>query len=162
MGNKRNFTIDRYLLSPGRKLYGVIFEAESRLGLLNDITSIAAKYKIRLPSIQYYSVTDTERIGLIFMDLTDADVPIDVFIEEFSKIEGIKNVQLVNPVVDGFVIDNLSHRLLVGGIRAIIMREFGYRGFIVGPRKQFGPAGEAFLYYVGFNVGIESAKPNRE
>ncbi|MEM4576193.1 MAG: 4-vinyl reductase [Candidatus Nezhaarchaeales archaeon] len=51
---------------------------------------------------------------------------------------------------------------MLGGERAIIVRKPGYKGFIDDVRKQFKSAGEAFLYYEGYNAGIEYGKAHRK
>jgi predicted hydrocarbon binding protein len=58
----------------------------------------------------------------------------------------------------GFIADHLSNPLLTEGKRAIILRKPGIRGLIVGVRERFGTAGEAFLYYNGFEIGMTGGK----
>lgn len=150
-----SFDISRFLLLPGRKVYGFIMETDVELGTLKKVIDTLARHRIITPSAHYYASPNGRSIkGLAFIDVTEVDVSIEDLAQELSKINGIKSVRVLHPSTEGFVADTVSTRLLVAGERALILRRPLYESLIIGIRKQFGSAGEFFLYCFGYDAGI--------
>lgn len=154
------FEIGRFLLSPNRKLYGVFIKAENKPGVLSEISAIPAKHNVNIIYLAFSAkspIQDTVT-ALAFLDLTKVDISVEELAKEARKIKSIKEITIIRPPIEGFIADTLSSRLLMNGDRTIVMRLQGYKGIIADVRKHFGTAGEAFLYYVGFDSGVEYAK----
>jgi len=158
------FEIGRFLCFPDRKLCGVLIEAENKPGALSEISAVSGKHNASILYIAFSTSMPTKKTatGLAFLDLTDADVSAEELAREAQKIKAVKNVRIIYPPIEGFVADNFSSRLLMNGERAIIMRLQGYKGLVANIRKHFGTAGETFLYYIGFDSGLEYAKSHIE
>lgn len=156
------FNIGRFLFLPGRKVFGVLVKAELNPTVLVEISSLGFRHGVLLPTMQYNVVDGETIVGFGFIDLTNADVSIEELAEKLRHIKGVKDVQILHPTAEGFVVDYLSGRLVLAGDRAIIFRRPGYEGLIVGMREQFGTAGEAFLYHTGYDAGIRYGKSHQE
>ncbi|MEM3579004.1 MAG: V4R domain-containing protein [Candidatus Bathyarchaeia archaeon] len=156
-----DFNIGRFLFLPGRKVFGVLIEAKLKPEILKEISDLGFRHGVLVPTIQY-NMVEEKIVGFGFADLTDADVSIEELAEKIRKIKGVKNVQILYPTAEGFVADYLSVRLLSADDRAIILRRPGYEGLIVGMREQFGTAGEAFLYHIGYDAGMRYGKSHQE
>ncbi len=158
------FEIGRFLLSPDRKLYGVFVKAENKPGVLSEISAIPAKHNANVIYLAFSAPSPTQKTakGLAFLDLTNADISAEELAEEAKKSESIKEIKIIYPPIEGFIADIISNPLLVNGDRTIVMRLQGYKGIVADIRKHFGTAGEAFLYYVGFDSGVEYAKSHLE
>lgn len=158
------FNIGRFLLLPGRKLYGFVVEAEPKPGVLSEIAGIPSRYNAVILYVSYSMLVPGEKTitALSFVDLTSADVSAEELMEEVRRLSSVKAVKMVKPVAEGFVVDNFFSRLRLHENRAIILREQGYRGLISGIRERFGSGGEAFLYYVGFEIGVGYGRSHRE
>jgi hypothetical protein len=141
-----------------------LIEAENRPGVLSQISAVPGKHNASILYIAFSTSTLTKKTvtGLAFLDLTDADVSVEELVKEGEKIAAVKSFKVIYPPVEGFVADNFSSRLLMNGERAIIMRLHGYKGLVSNIRKHFGTAGEAFLYYIGFDSGLEYVKSHME
>ncbi|MBC7112768.1 MAG: hypothetical protein H5T34_01885 [Candidatus Methanomethyliales bacterium] len=103
-----------------------------------------------------------ETLILAFLDMTEADISHDDLIAELKSTEYLIKLEVIMPLVDGFIADTLSHPLKAGKNRIVIFRELGYRGLLTEIRKLFGVGGEALLYHTGFTTGIEFAKLHKE
>lgn len=64
-----------------------------------------------------------------------------------------KHVHISAPTSSGFVYDNFFFPLKMGNERVIIFRKPLYEALFSGIRKEFGSAGEVFLYYMGLESG---------
>lgn len=154
--------IARLLLLPGRKICGLMYEMEVDPTICEEIAGTLTKHGVvpilcqRCPSLDKRSL-----VTLTFVDLTEADVPLEDLAQELNRIRGVKSVKVIHPMVEGLITDTASKRLLVMGDRALIFRKPLYEGFAVGIRRQFGSAGEAFLYYTGYESGIKLGESYR-
>lgn len=146
----------------GRRVFGVLVESELNPTVLEEIASLGLRHGVLIPTMQYNVVEGGGIVGLGFVDMTDADISIEKLVQKIRDIEGIKNVQILYPTVEGFVADYNSVRLVLAGERAIIMRRPGYEGLIVGMKAQFGTAGEAFLYHTGYEAGMRYGRSHQD
>jgi len=96
------------------------------------------------------------------VDLTEADISAEELADEVRRIKGVKDVKVISSQIEGFIADDFSCILRTGGDRCIILRKQGYKGLIANIRERFGTGGEAFLYYIGFETGVEYGKSHRE
>ena len=149
---------------PGRKLWGFLVEAKAKPGVLSRISNIPSKHNAVILYIAYSTPNPAEKTvkGLGFVDMTDADISAEELADEMLKIRAVRDVKVIPPPIDGFVADTLSPILQVMGDRVIMLRKPAYKGLISGVRKRFGSGGEAFLYYAGFDSGLEYGESHRE
>lgn len=116
----------------GRRLGGFLVVARDERGMTRQILSIIAKHKARLRYLNLFFREDEEATKNSLVFLDVTDCDV--------PLEG----------------------LLIDQRRAIIMRYPLYKGLICGVRERFGSAVEAFLYYNGFEMGVNSAKQHME
>jgi len=159
-----SFDVGRFLVFPCRKLYGVLVEAENMPGVLSELSAVPAKHNVNIIYVAFSASSSTKKAakGLAFLDLTNSDVSPEELADEVEKIKSVKGVKIIYPATEGFIADSFSNHLSVSGDRAIIIRLQGYKGMLKDIREHFGTAGEAFLYYMGFNSGVEFGKSHRE
>ncbi len=148
------FDLSRVLVLPGRKLAGLRFVMKNDPGALPALTGIAAKhgalplYFASSPS----ALTDAFPV-LTFLDMTNSDVGIGDMAKELESTGMARHAEVIEPIADGLIIDNLSHPITAGGDRAIILRAAAYRRLIDEVKAQFGTGAVAFLYYQGLELG---------
>ncbi|MEM2937387.1 MAG: V4R domain-containing protein [Candidatus Bathyarchaeia archaeon] len=95
------------------------------------------------------------------MDITDSNISIEEFIEKIRKIKGVIGVQILYPLLKVWA-DNLSVRLIVADERAIIFHRPRYKWLFSEIRKQFGTAGGASLYYIGYGAGMRYGRDHQK
>lgn len=149
------FDIGRFLVSPGRDLYGFLIRYKFGKEVLVELASLLAKYNIEVLyySTSMYSGVGREMLALVFIDFTESDISPHKLVNEMKKFDFIEEVITIQPKFKGFIADTHSFPLMVGKNRAIIIGDTGYKGFIVDIRKRFGSAAETFLYYLGYEAG---------
>jgi predicted hydrocarbon binding protein len=156
--------IGRFFFLPGRKLGGLFVVAGAERGVLQRALDLCAKHNARL---KYLSLSVTRntveaKTFLIFLDMTDCNVPLEGLGEEIKGLNAVKGIKVIQQQAEGFIADNVSNMLLAGGERAIILRKTLCESFICGIRERFGSAGEVFLYYNGLEMGMNAAKVHVE
>jgi len=160
----KTFEVGRFLLLPDRKLCGFLLEAENKPGLLSEISKVLGKHNVNILCIAFSTSLPIRKseTGLIYLDLTDADASAEELARETEEIKAVKSLKIIYPPTEGFIVDNLSRKLLVCNHRVIIIPWRLYKGLLVKIREELGTAGEVFLYYSGFHSGFEIAKLNME
>lgn len=157
------FDIGRFLIRPGRRLYGLLYYLKLERESFLIVPSTSAKYNI-LPI--YFASSSIphgdETLVLTFLDVTDSTVPIKQMVSELVSTGLVRVLKLIEPVTTGLIIDTASHPITAGRNRSIIFRDLAYRGFLNGIKKQFGSGGEAFLYYEGNATGLGLGKLHAE
>ncbi|RLI14146.1 MAG: hypothetical protein DRO43_04745 [Candidatus Hecatellales archaeon] len=155
-----SFDIGRFLVRPGRKLYGFLVRSRVKPGAVAEIASIPARYNITILHLAFSRTQSSEKpiTALAFLDFTDSDISPEKLAEEVGKLEFVEEVKIIKPKVEGFIADTASFPLMVSASRAIIFSEEGLKGLIVDLRERIGSGAEAILYFSGFEVGRELAK----
>ncbi|MEM2952805.1 MAG: V4R domain-containing protein [Candidatus Bathyarchaeia archaeon] len=156
--------IGRFFFLPGKKLGGLFVVAETGHGVLRQTLDFCAKNNARLKHLNLSMARNTEedKNFLIFLDLTDCNVPLERLAEKIKSIKAVKGVKAIRQQAEGFIADTVSNILLAGGERAIILRKTLCESFIRGIRERFGSAGEVFLYYNGLEMGMNAAEKHVE
>ena len=147
--------IGRFMILPKRKVYCIVMKVPFMRDLLQKMTEVAEKDKIVILS-GVFSLDDSNHdIAniLAFMDFTNSSVEPEELVKRLRQVGLFKHIQLFAPKPSGFVYDNFFFPLKVGSDRVIIFREPLYEAFFSGIRKEFGSAGEVFLYYMGLESG---------
>jgi predicted hydrocarbon binding protein len=158
------FDIGRFLLRPGRALFGLFGRMKLDVSCLLVLFSLLKDHNVMVDQILSSPVEgcEDELTVLAFLDLTDANIDMEKLLEEIGKTRIFKVLEVIKPVNDGFIVDTLSSSIVAGKNRVIIFRDLGYRQLLTEIRKLFGTAGEALLYHVGFNMGLGFAKLHRD
>lgn len=95
---------------------------------------------------------------LAFLDFTYSGASPEELAEEARKLGFVEEVKIIEPKVEGLIADTLSNPLKMDGDVAVIFRDVGLKGLLVGVRERFGSAAEAMLYYFGVEAGRELGK----
>ncbi|MCQ5337466.1 MAG: 4-vinyl reductase [Candidatus Methanomethylicia archaeon] len=153
------FDIGRYVIAPNRELLGLLIKKKDNIvELCSLFTSITSKYNIKVVNIIITYDKDNELKLLVFLDVTESTIPIERIIleieKEFNVLEVIKS--------KGILIDTTSFPLMADNSRIILFRDAAYIQMFKGIRERFGSAGEAVLYYIGFESGKGFAKIHKE
>lgn len=153
-------SVERFMFYESRKLYGFRLEGRSRPGIIATISSIISEKGL---DITYFSTTGTVRLrerggSIIFIDFTGSDVRPEELAREFMALDFVDKVEIIRPKFEGFIADDVSFPVMLGGRRAIIFSEPALRGFLIDFRKKLGTGGEAMLYHIGREVGMERAR----
>jgi len=156
--------IGRFLVLPGRKLYGFMVKSKVKPGVLQKIVSIPAEKGL---TILYVSFSTPRKIGepitgVGFLDFTDSKVTPKQLAEEIGKLDFVEEVEIIKPEIEGFIADTISFPLMVGDNRAILLRDVAIKGLVTNIRKHFGSGVEAFLYHLGFETGLEFGKNHKK
>lgn len=153
------FCVEKYMFYKGRRLYGFVAEGISKPGVIARMAEVIAE---RGMDITYWN-TSTVRMGergmdVFFVDFTDSGVDPEELAEELRGLDFVDRVEVIKPVVEGFIADDHTFPVMLGDQRAVILSEAALRGFLLDFRRSLGSGGEAMLYYLGRGVGWECAK----
>lgn len=151
----RPLEISRYLIDFSRRFFGVLIEAENKPGVLASLSNILAKHGVNIlfclvtakPSSRYGTV-------MFLADVTYSDVNIEDLVSELKQQSSVSNVQVINEVLPGFIMDVIHFPLTIGFDRAIILTKPLYRSLIEGFRHKFGESVNAILWHQGYVVGL--------
>ncbi|MEM2816192.1 MAG: V4R domain-containing protein [Candidatus Bathyarchaeia archaeon] len=164
MVSDSDFNVGRFLLFPGRRLCGLLFKLEPRRGILEELSDISFKAGAVELYVNFSMPFTGESImsGVVFLDSTNMNISVDDLAEKMRSVSGVKSIKIIKPTVEGLIADYMNHRLMLAGERAIIIRRSIYAGISKRMREQFGTAGEAFLFHLGHNAGMEYGKSHLE
>lgn len=148
------FQVQRFIHHHGRRLYGFVVEAISRPGVLASLSGRIAEKGLDIPYCTSTAARAGERGGLLFIvDLTDSDVEPEDLAEELRGFDFVADVRIIEPIVDGFIIDDATFPIMLGRRRALILDESMLRAIFVSFRERLGSGAEAMLYHLGLEVG---------
>lgn len=158
-----SFNIGRFLIRPGRKLYGFLIRSKVKPGVLSKLSAIPAEYNVTVLYLAYSTDQHSEGLAsaLAFLDFTDSKISPKELVRKVKQYGFVKEVKVIKPKINGFIADTVSNPLTMSGDRAIIFRKPGYKGLLADIRR-FGPGIETFLYYLGVEAGLEFGKKHRK
>jgi len=161
---RSSMDLGRFLFLPDRRVYCLVFRAYSTPKTLHEMTEITEKAGLTVLSGYYFALkaNGKEVAGFAFIDFTDGKMKPEEFVEEMEQLEVVKFVKLISPTKSGFISDIYFFPLIVSGERVVLLRKSICEGFLSMVRERFGTAGEAFLYYVGFDVGTKALEDYRK
>jgi len=158
---QRPLTLARYSVSPGRRMIGLLANIKIPYEAISSLCAIAARYGINIQQLLMSKIEgNSEATALVFFDVTEAKIAPEEFLEELKG--EVEVLEVIGSPVEGFIADTATHPLVAGPTRAIIMREAGYRELLLSIREFFGKGAEAFLYHVGFRIGLGFGKLHRD
>ncbi len=157
--NKTGFhplNIGRFLIfNENQTICGLVIEARIERGVVRRLSEILGKFGIIVHFVQF-SMTEAEAStvkALAFLDFSNSQVSPEELLERVKKQEAVLSVELIRPKKKGFISDTYFFPLVIANERVVVFRKSVYEALLNGIRKQFGTAGEAMLYYAGFNIG---------
>jgi len=139
---------------PGKKIYGIMIKANNMRDTIDGLYEAAEEGGIKIRYVQFLmpKSKDEDLRAVAFLDFTNAEISSEQALE-ILKNRAIKDLRLIKPGETDVVLDMYFFPLKMGKERAVIFGRWLYKGLLVGIREQFGSAGEAFLYYAGYNAG---------
>lgn len=143
----------RYMVLPKRKIYCIAIRGPLNQVAPKELIRMVESNKIVILSGIFALDDSNPHIAniLAFVDVTDSLIQPEELTKQFQQL-GLE-IKIFSQNSFGFVWDNFFFPLKVGNERAIIFRKPLYEALFSGIRKEFGSAGEAFLYYMGIQSG---------
>ncbi|MGQ9507456.1 MAG: hypothetical protein ACUVTB_06340 [Candidatus Bathycorpusculaceae bacterium] len=108
---------------------------------------------VRCIQISMPKPSDETAKAIVFIDFSLSKLSPEEAEKILKNQKFVKSVMSLTPVANRFVGDSYHFPLTIMDERALIFRKEIYEGIFKGVRSQFGTAGEAFLYYIGFEIG---------
>ena len=101
---------------------------------------------------------------LIFADFTNAKTSPEEVRKEMEKIKGVERVKSISETVHGLMFDELSFPITtnMGKTRAMVLLVDTLSKALKRIKTKWRTGAEAFLYYLGYDLGYESAQIFRQ
>jgi len=150
-----SLNIGRFMVLPKRKVYCIAMKGQFMQDMPQKMIELADRAKVVILS-GIFSVDDSnpEIVNVLtFVDFTNSSIKPEKMAQQLRQTGFFEHVQMFAPTPSGFVYDNFFFPLKVGNERVIVFRRPLYEAFFSGIRKEFGSAGETFLYYMGLEAG---------
>lgn len=148
-----------YVPGENEKIYGLVIESSyAYKGVLSGLSKIADELGVTVKYIQFsMPMPGGEKTakGIAFIDFSNAKVSPEEGLKILESKDYVKRAKIIYPVTERIISDNCFFPLVASNERVAIFRKSVYEALFEGIRKQFGSAGEAFLYYQGFAVGTK-------
>lgn len=146
------------VLGEGQKWVGVALEMNIENGVVRRLAEIAEKAGIIIRFIQVSMVDPhaTSLRAVVFLDFFKASITPEEALKRVKTQEFVKKAHPIYPSREGILSDDYFFPLIVANERAVIFRKIVYGALFRGLREKFGTAGEAMLYYQGFNLGYQA------
>jgi predicted hydrocarbon binding protein len=150
-----SLNIGRFMILLNRKVYCIAMKGPLTQDIPRKIIEFIEKDNVAILSGVFSLDESNPRIAniLAFMDFTNSSAKPEEIVQQLRQMGFLKHVHIFAPTHSGFVCDNFFYPLTVGNERAIIFRKPLYEALFSGIRKEFGSAGEVFLYYMGLESG---------
>lgn len=150
-----SLSIGRFMIVPKRKVYCIAMKGPYAPEIPRKMIEFAEKDKSVVLSGVFSLDDSNPEIAntLVFIDFTNSSANPEEILQKLRQTGFFEDVQMFAPTSLGFVWDNFFFPLKVGNDRVIIFRKPLYEALFSGIRKEFGSAGEVFLYYMGLESG---------
>lgn len=147
-----------FIADKNEKIYCLIIETLIRRGVLHRLSETAEKLGITVLYIHVSMPKSKSAIAktIAFLDFTDSKVQPEKALELVKRKKFVKYAEIIKPSISGMIADTHFFPLVIGDERAVIFRNSILEALFNGVRREFGTAGEAMLYYEGFNVGSQA------
>jgi len=156
----RVFTpLDLCRVVKGKHVYGFLVKGIAKIGRMAKLLTAVAGLGIPLVYVINSTPVEVGRPStfMVFYNFKDVNVkPEEVkqTLEKAARDMGLSvDVEIIEPVVPGIVVDTKHFPILFLGERAAILRKSVLEGWFLGVRKRFGTAAEVLLYYEGVEMG---------
>jgi predicted hydrocarbon binding protein len=140
--------------SPNKKIYGFSILTQNLTNVINSIGKICTENHINIINIKINTSWEEETHVFLAIDMTDTHIELPDFKSKLLNIEGIKDVEIINPIIPGLLIDTTHYPLKTYRGRAIIASEPTLQGIFVGLREQLKePIASITLWNIGYSIG---------
>jgi len=148
-----SLNLARYMILPGKKVYCIVIRGPFKQTAPKELIKLTENEKIIILSGVFALDESDPQIAniLAFIDFTNSQVKPEELAKRFQQF-GL-DIKMYPQNSFGFVWDNFFFPLKVGNTRVILFRKPFYEALFSGIRKEFGSAGEVFLYYMGLESG---------
>ena len=161
LNSKENKSLDigRVIIDRYHKIYGFMILARNIPGSFYSILETFAKYKLNIIYVSTSKPTFEKYANiLLYVDFTSSKVEPKNIVDELKGNANVLTIESIEPVIESVIVDTVHFPLTIGGKRAIVLRKPVFEALIKGFRKKFGTVSEAFLYYIGYEIGREALK----
>lgn len=125
---------------------------------MGKITSVLGEHNILIRNIIAYSLGD-EGNAFIIVDFTNATTTVEDVIAKLKSMPEVLDVAFFSPDKPGYVYETFGFPVTTSHTEdVVILRLKTLVGMVDGIIKQFGSAGEAFLWYLAREGGKSTAK----
>ncbi len=149
--------VARVIHLPRRKIYLIslsIAEKTRPIGqIVRELNDVAAE----IITIYGYCIDGAGHLSVV-VDLTNAKLDIDELVNRLSRMSEITRVSYVAPEEPGLLIDKYHFPITYGAGRAVLFDIETLSSMFDEIKRQWGSAGEAFIYYLGYIGGKSFAK----
>jgi len=160
------YDASRFVHVPGGRPYCIHLKvALGSAGLAEALESILSDViGLNVPVLQVStSRLESGRVHLIlFVDFKGREDVAGMTLRTLKSNEFVEDVEMNEPLTNGVAMDGVSFPLLVGGERAIIMRNNLYASIIRGMWEKLGTGYGILLYHMGFEAGRNIYRSHRE
>jgi predicted hydrocarbon binding protein/predicted amino acid-binding ACT domain protein len=141
--------------SPNKKIYGFSILVENMIGVIGNIGKACAENHINIINLKTSIINKELAHVFLAVDMTDALVEPSDFRSKLLGVEGVRDVEVINPILPGLLIDTTHYPLkLYGDTRSIAASELILWGIFVGLREQLGePVAAVTLWNMGYGAG---------
>ena len=143
--------VARVIYMPNRKIYLLSLTLAEETKPIGFIVSKLNEINADIITIYGYCMNGAGHLSII-VDLTKADADISKLIDILRKLKYVTHVGYVEPEEQGLLIDKYHFPITHGGGRAVLFDMNTLYSMFDEIKRQWGSAGEAFIYYLG-NIG---------
>ena len=131
--------------------------------VVSDLIELFKEYDIVPLSCNISRIREYYTI-LVFADFTNAKITPSKLKDKISDISGIEKVSYIGERVHGLMFDELSFPITtnMGKSRAIILLVSTFSDTLKRMKSEWGSGAEAFLYYLGYDMGYDCARIFRQ
>lgn len=151
--------LGRVIYRPNRKLYLITTVLPNIPNAIAKVVEVISKHNIEIITIMG-NIFMREELGhlTIIADLTESKKSINELALELQSLPEVILVQYVEPEEDSLIIDKYHFPIVYGVGRAIIFDVEVLSSMFEELKRQWGSAGEAFIFYLGYMGGKRYVK----
>jgi len=151
--------LGRVIYMPNRRLYLITAVLPEIPNSIAKVVETLGKYNVEIVTIMGNIFMGKELGHLSFIaDLTESDISIEKLVMELQSLPEVLLVEYVEPEEAGLIVDKYHFPIIHGTGRAIIFDIEVLSSMFEELKRQWGSAGEAFIFYLGYMGGKKYAK----
>lgn len=121
--------------------------------LVRVISAIGGSLRL----VKVYRSADSGEVGVVvFVEVKGGKEQVKGLLERLRSDPAFKDVEFLEPVRRGFLVDPRSFPPLFMGQRAVILSRSAYDTFLRRLREKYGAGYSAMLYHIGLNMGYHA------
>lgn len=152
------YELGRLVYLPGRRVYGFYVKMVPKvLDQPGVLLLLLRAFSSRGVSIVHLKISRPEPgkpiSTIMFADLTGKEELRAPLVKELESLESVEEARVIEPLFEGFVVDDVMFPPMLFGERVVILRRPGYEALVRGLRDKIGTGYEAILYHIGVELG---------